>query len=535
MKKQTTPIKQHFSIRKYSFGVTSVLIGMTFALGTGAIVQPNLVKADTAATTKTVTREVTNAQELVSAIKNANEGDTIKLGAGFKDSLTEANVGGKILTLNKDIIIDAGGQTLTLRGVNLVTAANVTLENINLNLLGEGTSAGTITNEGDLTLNNVTTLISQAQAEVRPSIVSTQGKVTIKSGTSETKFDKLEVKNGSNLEISDNNVRANAVIGDGVSNVKSASNFIAKYSGIKNLEFDGSNVANVEIDAQNLTLKNNSTVSLENNTKINGNVDVQENSTLNIGSNNLAVANIRGNGQYTVNYDGSLTTQLLSDPINLEVQKSDKNYNDYEGHVYFEAQKLNALPKITFQNNPNGLELNKVENSWKLEKSDEVDKSYLEDAINEANSTDVNNKTKASLDNFNQKLEAAKKILVDPNATQDQINDAEDELYGAIDALEDAPESEAPVSQTPAQSEAPVSQATAQSETPESQAAATSEAPVSQAEATSETPVSQAASQSEAPVSQATAQSETPVSQTPAQSETPESQAASQSETPVSQ
>ena len=64
------------------------------------------------------------------------------------------------------------------------------------------------------------------------------------------------------------------------------------------------------------------------------------------------------------------------------------------------------------------------------------DKSLLEDLINQAKGLDSTNYTKATFDGLKDALNEAKAVFNDPNATQEQVNNAKDVLEKAINSLE---------------------------------------------------------------------------------------------------
>ena len=64
------------------------------------------------------------------------------------------------------------------------------------------------------------------------------------------------------------------------------------------------------------------------------------------------------------------------------------------------------------------------------------DKSLLEELINKAEGLNSTNYTKATFDGLKDALNEAKAVFNDPNATQEQVNNAKDVLEKAIDSLE---------------------------------------------------------------------------------------------------
>ncbi|MFR2445923.1 MAG: LPXTG cell wall anchor domain-containing protein, partial [Thomasclavelia spiroformis] len=64
------------------------------------------------------------------------------------------------------------------------------------------------------------------------------------------------------------------------------------------------------------------------------------------------------------------------------------------------------------------------------------DKSLLEELINKAEGLNSTNYTKATFDGLKDALNEAKAVFNDPNATQEQVNNAKDVLEKAINSLE---------------------------------------------------------------------------------------------------
>ncbi|NLW52721.1 MAG: SH3 domain-containing protein [Tissierellia bacterium] len=68
-----------------------------------------------------------------------------------------------------------------------------------------------------------------------------------------------------------------------------------------------------------------------------------------------------------------------------------------------------------------------------------VDKSELEAAINTANATDTNGKTPESIEALELALGKAQNVFDNPDATQEEVDQAKQELLAAIEGLEDLP------------------------------------------------------------------------------------------------
>ena len=156
-----------------------------------------IVEGDESSTTGNGT-ESNPYQSIEYAVKKANDGDTIKLleNIGYRQPAANVN-----FIIDKNITIDGGNYTLSFRGSNLELLANVEFKNITLNMIPDGSGTTKIYVSGnEVTFNNVSTLISQAQTNERPTIIggSASGspsgahtKINILNGSSETRFKEI--------------------------------------------------------------------------------------------------------------------------------------------------------------------------------------------------------------------------------------------------------------------------------------------------------------------------------------------------------
>ena len=156
-----------------------------------------IIQGDESSTTGDGT-ESNPYQSIEYAVKKANAGDTIKLleNIGYRQPAANVN-----FIIDKNIIIDGGNYTLTFRGSNLELLANVEFKNLTLNMIPDGAGTTKIYVSGnEVTFNNVSTLISQAQTNERPTIIGgsasespsgTHTKINILNGSSETRFKEI--------------------------------------------------------------------------------------------------------------------------------------------------------------------------------------------------------------------------------------------------------------------------------------------------------------------------------------------------------
>ncbi|NQO46185.1 YSIRK-type signal peptide-containing protein [Streptococcus suis] len=138
-------------------------------------------------------------QSLSYAISQAKDGDTIKLvsdiihrdGQNFSTNFV----------IDKAVTIDGRGYKLNLRGLNLLTTKDVTLSNLKLEMIPDGGQQPKIYADGNhLTFNNVSTTISQAQVDLRPTLIAgsptdtpsgSHARISIIGGSSDTRFQKI--------------------------------------------------------------------------------------------------------------------------------------------------------------------------------------------------------------------------------------------------------------------------------------------------------------------------------------------------------
>ncbi|HFU4463471.1 TPA: ZmpA/ZmpB/ZmpC family metallo-endopeptidase [Streptococcus suis] len=143
--------------------------------------------------------ETSPYQSLSYALSQAKDGDTIKL---VNDILhRDGQNFSKNFVIDKAVTIDGRGNKLNLRGLNLLTTKDVTLTNLKLEMIPDGGQQPKIYADGNhLTFNNVSTTISQAQADLRPILIAgsptdspsgSHARISIIGGSSETRFHQI--------------------------------------------------------------------------------------------------------------------------------------------------------------------------------------------------------------------------------------------------------------------------------------------------------------------------------------------------------
>src|SRR3712207_3349714 len=123
-------------IMKHNYKLVSTLLATTLV----APVLTNIAHADTFV-------DISTDTELIEAIKNAEDGDVIKLAKprhldpnyikGYLGTITEGKAGTKELILSKNITVDLNGNELLFRGIDIVNRGTLVIENGTIGLIGE--------------------------------------------------------------------------------------------------------------------------------------------------------------------------------------------------------------------------------------------------------------------------------------------------------------------------------------------------------------------------------------------------------------
>ncbi|HFI0563613.1 TPA: ZmpA/ZmpB/ZmpC family metallo-endopeptidase [Streptococcus suis] len=142
-------------------------------------------------------------QSLSYALSQAKDGDTIKLVSDVQHRQETP------FLINKAVTIDGQGHRLTFRGPNVELGNDVTFANMTLNMLVDASQQATIYANGyHLTFDRVSTTISQAQSNLRPTLVAgsrtgdpagSHGQITITNGSSDTRFNTIYAGNADSI------------------------------------------------------------------------------------------------------------------------------------------------------------------------------------------------------------------------------------------------------------------------------------------------------------------------------------------------
>src|SRR3712207_1201327 len=183
-------------IMKHRYKLMGTLLATTLVVPT----LTNIAQADSI-------NGIKKAEELVEAIKNAKDGDTIRLAPplhldkdGYIGTVTESIAdlqykAGKAFILDKNITIDLNGNELVFRGMSVVNTGNLVIKNGTVGIMGEGKSTGMLFNEGTL---SITGLASTADGrKLTPSRFINDGILFIDKNSNQIIEDGVEEREGS--------------------------------------------------------------------------------------------------------------------------------------------------------------------------------------------------------------------------------------------------------------------------------------------------------------------------------------------------
>ncbi len=342
------------------------------------------------------------------AIKQANNGDTIYLleNIGYRQPAANVN-----FIINKDITIDGGSHVLSFRGSNLELLANVEFKNLTLNMIPDGAGTTKIYASGnEVTFNNVSTLISQAQSSERPTIIggaapgSTSGthtKINILNGSSETRFKEIIAgkENGnSSIPVTINISSVYSKVDNGINlggnnNYKVTGN-INLTTNSKNIKkIDGTNstnntititdsiIYNIElINIKNIVLKNNAEMTPKNFLGISGDLNLSAGTALWINTaNQVSINNLKGTGELILSTDSNLLIKgNIIDSANIKLDGFESDLRSNLNKIFVEVQgTINKNSNITLYNEYEYYLLNKEGNKYRLIENNGFDKNNI--------------------------------------------------------------------------------------------------------------------------------------------------------------
>ncbi|HEL1997415.1 TPA: YSIRK-type signal peptide-containing protein, partial [Streptococcus suis] len=333
-------------------------------------------------------------QSLSYALAQAKNGDRIKL----VDNIMHRQ--DKPFLLDKAVTIDGQGHRLSFRGPDVELGADVTFADVTLNMLADGSKQPNIYANGyHLTLDQVSTTMSQAQSDLRPTLIAgsrsgqpagSHGKITILNGNSDTRFNTIYAGNAdsvSNIPITisilsdfvsvDQGIKLSGVNGEDVMGPVLVT---SKSSSLKSIDGNGSWDNTVTIDSariyglnlqniQTLELVNKADVSLASQvSEISTGVELESGTQLTIANDPVTLGSLSGQGTVIIPVESSLNVigdiegnvQVLVRGFEQDLSKNiDKEYVKVEG-------MLSPTARITLEKGYNRFDLVKDEIVYRL-------------------------------------------------------------------------------------------------------------------------------------------------------------------------
>ncbi|MCK3941447.1 YSIRK-type signal peptide-containing protein [Streptococcus suis] len=333
-------------------------------------------------------------QSLSFALAQAKNGDRIKL----VDNVMHRQ--DKPFLLDKAVTIDGQGHRLSFRGPDVELGADVTFADVTLNMLADGSKQSNIYANGyHLTLDQVSTTMSQAQSDLRPTLVAgsrsgqpagSHGKITILNGNSDTRFNTIYAGNAdsvSNIPVTisilsdfvsvDQGIKLSGVNGEVVMEPVLVT---SKSSSLKSIDGNGSWDNTVTIDTariyglnlqniQTLELVNQADVSLASQvSEISTGVELESGTQLTIANDPVTLGSLSGQGTVVIPVESSLNVigdiegnvEVLVRGFEQDLAKNiDKEYVRVEG-------MLSPTARITLEKGYNRFDLVKDEIVYRL-------------------------------------------------------------------------------------------------------------------------------------------------------------------------
>ncbi|NQG97589.1 YSIRK-type signal peptide-containing protein [Streptococcus suis] len=302
---------------------------------------------------------------LTYALSQARDGDTIKLVSDVQHRQETP------FLINKAVTIDGQGHRLTFRGPNVELGNDVTFANMTLNMIVDASQQATIYANGyHLTFDRVSTTISQAQSNLRPSLVAgsrtgdpagSHGQITITNGSSDTRFNTIYAGNADSISsipvtisiLSDFVNADNGIILSGANGdlVVGPVAVISKSSSLKSIDGTGSWDNKVTIDTarvyglnlqniQSLSLVNRADVTLsEQVSEISTGVELASGTQLIIANDPVTLGNLSGQGKVIVPAIASLAvTGSIEGTVEVLVRGFEHNLSPHVDKVFVTAE-----------------------------------------------------------------------------------------------------------------------------------------------------------------------------------------------------
>ncbi|NQN85254.1 YSIRK-type signal peptide-containing protein, partial [Streptococcus suis] len=281
---------------------------------------------------------------LAEALVKATDGTVIKL----VGNATERTP----IIIDKAITIESvQPENAIIFNESIQISNNVTLRNLSIHALTESNVPGNIYINGKVTMDNVSTLISNRQSDKRPSlIVGSSADATDKResslkilNTNETVFDKMTVQNAADIAIANGTQIKNGVEVTTPSpvTITSESNQVNKFQAPETnqvtLIFNGSKASNVELNhIANLILKYPSSISLSSQsiTPIQQTLAIENGSRLNLGDLAVHLQSLTGDGMLEFTDKGQLSIQDVSGHATIHFKRNDMDFSASDGKTF---------------------------------------------------------------------------------------------------------------------------------------------------------------------------------------------------------
>ncbi|MFI3162206.1 G5 domain-containing protein, partial [Streptococcus suis] len=288
--------------------------------------------------------EDTPMGSLAEALQKATDGTIIKL----VGNATERTP----LVINKAVTIESdSSENAIIFNESIQISNNVTLRNLSIHALTESNVPGNIYIDGQVTMDHVSTLISNRQTDKRPSlIIGSSADTTDKResslkilNTNETVFDKMTVQNAADIAIANGTQIKNGVEVTTPSpvTITSESNQVNKFQAPETnqvtLIFNNSKASNVELkNISNLIVKNNSFISLNSQSlnPIQQALTVETGSQINLGDLEARFQSLKGDGMLEFTDKGQLSIQDVSGHATIHFKRNDMDFSASDGKTF---------------------------------------------------------------------------------------------------------------------------------------------------------------------------------------------------------
>ncbi|MFH6664957.1 ZmpA/ZmpB/ZmpC family metallo-endopeptidase, partial [Streptococcus suis] len=341
-------------------------------------------------------------QSLSYALSQAKDGDTIKLVSDILHRDGQNFVTNFVI--DKAVTIDGRGNKLNLRGLNLLTTKDVTLTNLKLEMIPDGGQQPKIYADGNhLTFDNVSTTISQAQADLRPILIAgsptnnpsgSHARISINGGSSDTRFHQIFAGNAQGVSLIpvdividsefakvDQGIDLGGVDGSPTiervtleSNSSNIKKVVATNSSDNHVTLKVARIFGVELaDVQELTLRERADITLSDKvSSITTRLELGTGSHLNLAMNqNLEVGELTGDGKLIIPASSSLqVTGDIQGSVQVLVRGFEQNLAQNVNKEYVTVDgEVTPSASISLENDFNRFVLSKEGTIYRLTES----------------------------------------------------------------------------------------------------------------------------------------------------------------------